>query len=100
LLALRAKINSDPKLKAKVSVNDMVMLAVARTVAAVDGINCQWAGDRIKKFKYVDLSMAVALPSGLITPILPRACTLPLLTLSTLSKDLSTRARSSTLQPH
>ena len=57
----------------------MVMLGIARAVRDVEGINYQWAGDRIKKFKYVDLSMAVSLPSGLITPIIHRACSIGLI---------------------
>lgn len=51
LLALREQINKEEKeWGVKVSVNDIVMLAIARAIRDVEGVNYQWADDHIKKF--------------------------------------------------
>ena len=59
----------------------------------VPDANTQWAGNVIKKFKYSDVSVAVATDGGLITPIVFRADTLGLLEIARKTKDLAKRAR-------
>lgn len=59
----------------------------------VPDANTQWAGNFIKKFKYSDISVAVATDGGLITPIVFRADTLGLLEIAKKTKDLAKRAR-------
>ena len=57
------------------------------------GVNAQWHGSVIKKFKYSDVSVAVATDGGLITPIVFRAQSLGLLEIAKKTKDLAKRAR-------
>ena len=62
-------------------------------------VNVQWHGNTIRQFKYADISIAVAVEGGLITPIISRADTLGLLEISKKAKDLAKRAREGKLDP-
>ena len=57
----------------KISVNDIIVKAVALALRDVPDANTQWAGTFVKKFKHSDVSVAVATDGGLITPIVFRA---------------------------
>ena len=59
----------------------------------IPDVNSQWHGTTIRKFKYSDVSVAVATDGGLITPIVQRAETLGLLEIARKTKDLAKRAR-------
>ncbi len=63
------------------------------------GVNAQWHGSVVKKFKYADISVAVATEGGLITPIVYRADTLGLLDIARRTKDVAKRAREGKLDP-
>lgn len=56
-------------------------------------VNTQWTGNSIRKFRYADVSVAVATENGLITPIVFRADTLGLLDIARRTKDIAKRAR-------
>ena len=83
----------------KISINDFIMRATAMASRDYPDANVQWGEKTIKKYKYVDLAMAVATEKGLITPIIFRADTKGLLEIAKASKDLAKRARESKLLP-
>ena len=97
LLALRKTINED--LKEKVSVNDFIIKAASLACKAVPEVNSQWHGDFIRRFHDVDVSFAVAIDSGLITPIVASADSKSITQISSDSKDLIARAKAGKLKP-
>jgi len=99
LLALRRQINdADPGVN--VSVNDCVVKAVAMALAKVPEVNVQYdeASQTIHRFNDADISVAVAIADGLITPIVRAANTKTLTRISAEVRELSTRARAGTLK--
>ena len=101
LLKLRAEINDALASQGvKVSVNDMLIKALAKALLAVPVCNVQFAGDNLLKFSRADISVAVSIPGGLITPIIVDAGTKTISAISTEMKDLAERAREHKLQPH
>ena len=101
LLKLRAEINDALASQGvKVSVNDMLIKALAKALLAVPVCNVQFAGDNLLKFSRADISVAVSIPGGLITPIVVDAGTKTISAISTEMKDLAERAREHKLQPH
>jgi len=97
LLALRKKVNEAGN--TKISVNDCVIRAVALALRKVPAANSSWSEDAILLYKDVDISIAVATPNGLVTPIIKKADTKTLAQLSTEMKDLGLRARDGKLKP-
>ncbi|GAB5389266.1 MAG: pyruvate dehydrogenase complex dihydrolipoamide acetyltransferase [Alphaproteobacteria bacterium] len=97
LLASRKQLNelSDTK----ISVNDIVIAAVAKALKEVPAANASWAGDAVLMYEHADISVAVATPEGLITPIIKAAETKGLSTISGEMKDLAGRAREGKLKP-
>jgi pyruvate dehydrogenase E2 component (dihydrolipoamide acetyltransferase) len=79
--------------------NDLLLLAVARAAARVADINAQWTDDGVLRHDQVDLSFAVALDSGLITPILRDADRKGLRELSAEVRQLTEQARAGRLRP-
>lgn len=63
----------------KISINDIIVKALALALRDYPDVNVQWHETSIRKFKYSDISVAVAIDGGLITPIVFRAETLGLL---------------------
>ena len=101
LLKLRAEINDAlANQGVKVSVNDMLIKALAKALIAVPVCNVQFAGDSLLKFSRADISVAVSIPGGLITPIVVDAGTKTISAISAEMKDLAERAREHKLQPH
>jgi pyruvate dehydrogenase E2 component (dihydrolipoamide acetyltransferase) len=101
LLKLRAEINDALASQGvKVSVNDMLIKALAKALLAVPVCNVQFAGDNLLKFSRADISVAVSIPGGLITPIIVDAGAKTISQISTEMKDLAERAREHKLQPH
>ena len=99
LLAMRAQLNGREGADYKLSVNDFVIKAVALGMRKVPGVNAAWGGDRIFQFKDVDVSVAVAIDGGLITPIVRKADQKGLSTISNEMKDLAKRAKDGKLKP-
>ncbi|RFC66162.1 pyruvate dehydrogenase complex dihydrolipoamide acetyltransferase [Fulvimarina endophytica] len=108
LLALRKQLNdSAPKTKSddgerpayKLSVNDMVIKAMALALKAVPAANVSWTETAMLKHKHADVGVAVSIDGGLITPIIRRAEEKTLSTISNEMKDLAKRARNRKLQP-
>ncbi|ODM91889.1 Pyruvate dehydrogenase protein X component, mitochondrial [Orchesella cincta] len=84
----------------KVSVNDLLIKCVANALALNPAVNCVWEGDQLKQQAQVDISVAVATPNGLITPIVPNAGSKDVVSISSLVKTLAGKARDGKLQPH
>jgi pyruvate dehydrogenase E2 component (dihydrolipoamide acetyltransferase) len=98
LLELRRAVNdSAPR---KISVNDFVLKAVAAALVDVPAANAIWLGDSIRRFRGVDLAVAVATEGGLLTPVVRGVERLPLSQLSTAVADLAERARGGRLRQH
>ena len=99
LLAMRAQLNGRAGTDYKLSVNDFVIKAVAMAMRKVPGVNASWGGDRIYQYKDIDVSVAVAIDGGLITPIIRKADQKGLSTISAAMKDLAARAKEGKLKP-
>jgi len=82
-----------------ITINDLVIKAAAATLRRVPKVNAAWTDDGIAEFEDVDISVAVAIPDGLITPIIRKADQKGLLTISREMKDLAARARAGKLKP-
>jgi pyruvate dehydrogenase E2 component (dihydrolipoamide acetyltransferase) len=106
LLAAREDINAavpkdkDGKPAYKLSVNDFVLKALALALQRVPNANVSWTEGAMLKHKHSDIGVAVALPGGLITPIVRQAETKSLSTISNEMKDLAGRARARKLKPN
>jgi pyruvate dehydrogenase E2 component (dihydrolipoamide acetyltransferase) len=103
LLKLRADLNArSPKDGAgayKLSVNDLVIKATAATLRRFPACNASWTEDAIIQYHDVDISVAVSIPEGLITPIVRKADMKGLAAISAEMKDLAARAKSGKLKP-
>ncbi len=98
LLGARAQLNARPGAE-KISVNDFVILAVARALADHPQVNAIWQGATIRRYKRVDVAVAVALPEGLITPLIRDANAKSIDAISAEMKGLAERARAGKLTP-
>jgi pyruvate dehydrogenase E2 component (dihydrolipoamide acetyltransferase) len=100
LLAARVKINAMlEKDGVKVSVNDLVIKAVATALRRVPEANASYTPEGIAMHHHADIAMAVAIDGGLITPIIRAAETKGLAQIATEAKDLAARARDKKLKP-
>jgi pyruvate dehydrogenase E2 component (dihydrolipoamide acetyltransferase) len=104
LLALRSQLNKaapikDEKPTYKLSVNDMVIKALAMSLRDVPDANVSWTDENMVKHKHADVGVAVSIPGGLITPIVRQAETKGLATISNEMKDLGKRAKEKKLAP-
>ena len=104
LLSLREQINKaapvrDGKPAYKLSVNDMVIKALAMALRAVPDANVTWTDGAMLKHKHADVGVAVSIPGGLITPVVRDACHKTLSAISNEMKDLAARAKARKLKP-
>ena len=102
LLDLRAQLNDSlGKLKppVKLSLNDFVLKAAAEAVRRVPAVNASFEGDSIRQFSDVQLSFAVAIAEGLITPIIKEAQNKSLIQISGEAKSLAAKAKEGKLKP-
>ena len=105
LMAAREEINAaapknkDGKPAYKLSVNDFVIKALALALQRVPDANVSWTEGGMLKHKHSDIGVAVALPAGLITPIVRNAETKSLSAISNEMRDLAARARARKLKP-
>jgi pyruvate dehydrogenase E2 component (dihydrolipoamide acetyltransferase) len=83
----------------KVSFNDLIVRATALAIGMHPQVNARWAGDAVEEVGDINLGIAVALPSGLIVPVVKQAQTKSLQAISSESKDLAEKARSGKLTP-
>jgi pyruvate dehydrogenase E2 component (dihydrolipoamide acetyltransferase) len=108
LLALRAQLNASAPVKKtekgdvpayKLSVNDMVIKALALALRDVPEANVSWTDTNMVKHKHADVGVAVSIPGGLITPIIRAAEEKSLSAISNAMKDLGKRAKERKLKP-
>jgi pyruvate dehydrogenase E2 component (dihydrolipoamide acetyltransferase) len=97
LLDIRKDLNRKGDLK--ISVNDMVIQVLAKTLARFPEVNVAWAGETLRAFERVDLAVAVSVDGGLITPVIRGANQKGLQEISAEMKELASRARSGKLKP-
>jgi pyruvate dehydrogenase E2 component (dihydrolipoamide acetyltransferase) len=105
LLAAREEINAaapkdnEKKPAYKLSVNDFVIKAMAIALQRIPNCNVSWTEGGMLKHKHSDIGVAVAMPGGLITPIIRKAETKSLSAISGEMKDFAARARARKLKP-
>ena len=100
LLKLRGELNSGLESRGvKLSVNDLLIKALALALIEVPECNVSFAGDQLFKYQRADISVAVSIPAGLITPIIVGADTKSVSAISTEMKDLAGLAKEGKLQP-
>ena len=105
LLSAREDINvtapkgPDGKPAWKLSVNDFVIKALALALIKVPEANVTWTETGMLKHKHADIGVAVAIPGGLITPVIRKAETKSLIAISAEMKDYAARARARKLKP-
>lgn len=100
LLKLRGQLNASLESRGvKLSVNDLLIKALAVSLLQVPECNVQYTGDTLLKFSRADISVAVSIPSGLITPIIVDAGNKGVAAISTEMKELAARAKDGKLQP-
>ncbi|MCK0128369.1 pyruvate dehydrogenase complex dihydrolipoamide acetyltransferase [Erythrobacter sp. F6033] len=101
LLALRKQLNASLEADGvKLSVNDLIIKALARALQREPQCNVSFRGDVMHQYSREDVSVAVAAPSGLITPIIRDAGRKGLAEISQEMKELAGKAREGKLQPH
>ncbi|HEX5401651.1 MAG TPA: dihydrolipoamide acetyltransferase family protein [Pseudonocardiaceae bacterium] len=96
LLALRAELNAVSP--TKISVNDLVLKAVAIAHSEVDGVNAIWTDDGMRRFDSVDLGVAVATDDGLLTPVVRDVRRLSVGAVASATRELAERARTGGLR--
>jgi len=108
LLALRAELNAAAPVRKtetgeepayRISVNDMIIKALALALQAVPEANVSWTEEAMVRHRHADVGVAVSIPGGLITPIVRRAEEKSLSAISNEMKDLAARARNRKLKP-
>lgn len=96
-LEARAALNKKTPEGVKISVNDMIIRAAAAALIAIPEANASWEGDNTRRYRNADISMAVAIEGGLITPVIWAAEQKGLAALSQITSDLAQRARNGQL---
>jgi pyruvate dehydrogenase E2 component (dihydrolipoamide acetyltransferase) len=102
LLEMRTQLNSrapEGEGAFKISVNDFVVRAVALALRAYPNANCSWTEEAIRYYQTVDVSVAVATPNGLITPVVKNADQKGLTAIANEVRQLAARAREGKLKP-
>ena len=103
LLALREDANAGSAKEGpgayKLSVNDFMIKAYALALKAVPKANASWSDEGLKQYKTADISVAVSIPNGLVTPIIRQAELKTLTQISAEMKELAGRAKANKLKP-
>jgi pyruvate dehydrogenase E2 component (dihydrolipoamide acetyltransferase) len=101
LLKLRGELNASLESRGvKLSVNDMLIKALAVALERVPACNVSFGGDVMRQYKRADISVAVSIPGGLITPIITDAGGKSMSKISTEMSELAAKAKEGKLQPH
>ena len=94
-----AKLDESDKPEFKISINDILIKACALALFKNPKVNSAWYGDKIIQFGNVDISVAVAIDDGLMTPIVRNANQKSLIQISNEVKELAKKAKSQKLKP-
>jgi pyruvate dehydrogenase E2 component (dihydrolipoamide acetyltransferase) len=101
LLKLRGELNAALEGQGvKLSVNDLLIKALAKALVQVPACNVSFAGDTMLQYSRADISVAVSIPTGLITPIIVDAGSKSVSAISTEMAALAAKAKDGKLQPH
>ncbi len=106
LLSLRTQINNNANIDEsgkpiyKISVNDLIIKASALALKNVPEVNASWNNDSILQYNNIDISVAVSIDDGLITPIIKNCDQKSIFQISSEMKILASKARAGTLAPH
>jgi pyruvate dehydrogenase E2 component (dihydrolipoamide acetyltransferase) len=101
LLKLRGELNASLESRGvKLSVNDMLIKALAVALERVPACNVSFGGDVMRQYSRADISVAVSIPGGLITPIITDAGGKSMSKISTEMAELAAKAKEGKLQPH
>jgi pyruvate dehydrogenase E2 component (dihydrolipoamide acetyltransferase) len=101
LLKLRGELNAGLASRGvRLSVNDMLIKALGLALTQVPACNVSFAGDSMLQFSRADVSVAVSIPSGLITPIITDVGAKSISAISTEMSALAAKAKEGKLQPH
>jgi pyruvate dehydrogenase E2 component (dihydrolipoamide acetyltransferase) len=101
LLKLRGELNASLESRGvKLSVNDMLIKALAVALERVPACNVSFGGDVMRQYKRADISVAVSIPGGLITPIITDAGGKSMSKISTEMSELAAKAKEGKLQPN
>ncbi len=98
LLATRREINDGADLR--VSVTDLLVKAMAASITAVPAVNVIWSEEEVWQYSTVDIGLAVATPTGLVTPVIRGAESLTVRAIARTTQDLAARAREGQLRQH
>ena len=96
-MALRGTVNAVSPVK--ISFNDFVIKAAAVALKQHPDVNSSWLGDKIRKYNYVNIGVAVAIPDGLLVPVVRNADQKTLSTIAAEVKELAGKAKDKKLQP-
>ncbi len=99
LLTLRGELNASRDASEKLSVNDFLIKALAVALELTPDANVQFGGDQLYRFGRADISVAIAIPGGLVTPVVIDAGNKRVSRIAAEVKDFSARARAGTLAP-
>ena len=99
MLAARKTLNDHAPDGVKISVNDMIIKAAATALMRVPEVNASWEGEQTRRFNHADISVAVAIEGGLITPIIRHAEEKGLEAISSEVASLAKRAHDGKLAP-
>jgi pyruvate dehydrogenase E2 component (dihydrolipoamide acetyltransferase) len=101
LMAARAELKAagEDSDASKITVNDFILKAAVMAAVKVPKVNAAFDGDAVVQFAEVDLGVAVAIPDGLLTPVIRSAQNKPLREISAMAKDLASRARNKRMKP-
>ncbi len=97
-MKMREQLNSDASDSDKISVNDLIVAAAARTLARFPEMNATYRDESIEKHSRIDIGIAVALPDGLIPPVMRNADRKSLREIAAGSRELGERARAGRLR--
>ena len=99
LLDLRGVLNTSRHPQEKLSVNDFLIKALAVALEQTPDANVQFGGDQLYRFRRADISVAIAVPGGLVTPVVVDAANKRVSRIASEMRDFSARARAGTLLP-
>ncbi len=99
LMDFRARLNGKKDADYKISVNDIIIKALAMALKRVPNANASYCGNDIKIYKSIDIAVAVAIDGGLITPVVRAADSKGLASISNEMKNLAAKAKAGKLQP-
>ena len=98
LLRVRQSLNEVSSVK--ITVNDLIVKSVAAVLTALPQSNVEWREEVIRQYQHADIAIAVATPTGLVTPVVRSCDQLGLQALAMCTKDMAEKARANAIKQH